>query len=364
MGILLSKNGNHFNGQSTVEEPNRCHQSTAKRKRDSAIGSDHAVTRKKRKHLKVSHSKLAPSFRDVAFKNENGVTDDGNATEQRLVIADAINCTKPSETLMSPPKKSRKRKRKSKDTILSEQKSTTPQPNSDTHLTNMENKVTTPKGSPRPFNLEIEGIETSRTTPKPRRKRKPPTSPYFDTPDTQLSSSPATPTPSVRRDTSKKRSKISIVETALMPTSLPHFRPTSPNEFGLIQEKLRHEPWKMLVAVIFLNVTTAKMALPLLGQLFERWPSPESLSQGISHDVSSNLADFEELSAFLYPIGLYNTRARRLIDFSTMWLANPPQHDILTKRKGLTKYPATAISHLPGVVPSKSLTNDRWVFTP
>jgi methyl-CpG-binding domain protein 4 len=66
-----------------------------------------------------------------------------------------------------------------------------------------------------------------------------------------------------------------------MPSSLPHFRPTSPDEFGLIQEKLRYEPWKMLVAVIFLNVTTAKMALPLLGQLFERWPSPEVLSQGV-----------------------------------------------------------------------------------
>lgn len=79
------------------------------------------------------------------------------------------------------------------------------------------------------------------------------------------------------------------------------------------------------------------------------------------NDVS-NLAIFEELSAFLYPIGLYNTRARRLIDFSTMWLASPPQHDVLTKRKGLTKYPATAISHLPGVCPNTLLTDHRWAF--
>jgi adenine-specific DNA glycosylase len=80
----------------------------------------------------------------------------------------------------------------------------------------------------------------------------------------------------------KKKSKISIVETTTMPSSLPHFRPKSSDEFGLIQEKLRNEPWKMLVAVIFLNVTTAKMALPLLGELFERWPTPEVLSQGTS----------------------------------------------------------------------------------
>ena len=121
------------------------------------------------------------------------------------------------------------------------------------------------------------------TTPSiARRKREAPTSPYFKAPAMQLSSPPATPTPSEK--SLKKMSKISIIEMGPMPSSLPHFRPTSSEEFGLIQEKLRHEPWKMLVAVIFLNVTTAKMALPLLGQLFERWPNPEALSNGsIAH---------------------------------------------------------------------------------
>jgi endonuclease III len=63
----------------------------------------------------------------------------------------------------------------------------------------------------------------------------------------------------------------------------------------------------------------------------------------------SNQANFDELSAFLYPIGLYNTRAKRLIEFSKMWLSDPPRPDVLTRRKGLAKYPPTAISHLPGV---------------
>jgi hypothetical protein len=139
---------------------------------------------------------------------------------------------------------------------------------------------------PRPFlksenygalHLEEENLKTSTLGPdatpkKVRRKRKTPTSPYF-TP-------PAIPTPSPDNALTKK-SKISVVENISMPSSLPHFRPTSLDEFGLIQEKLRHEPWKMLVAVIFLNVTTAKTALPLLGQLFERWPTPEALSKGL-----------------------------------------------------------------------------------
>lgn len=123
-------------------------------------------------------------------------------------------------------------------------------------------------------------IETPPT--KKRRKRAEPTSPYFPVPPTQLSSPPPTPTRKRSRRKTSPISKISIIEAPGVLPSLPHFRPTSENEFGLIQEKLRHEPWKMLVAVIFLNVTTAKMALPLLGRLFEQWPDAEALSKGNS----------------------------------------------------------------------------------
>jgi len=196
---------------------------------------------------------------------------------------------------------------------------------------------------PGPSSTGPQSTKDSISTPaKPRSKRKAPTSPYF---------TPASSPPNCKDKKISSKSKISVVETEIDLPSLPHFRPTSPDEFGLIQEKLRHEPWKMLVAVIFLNKTNAKVALPLLGQLFERWPTPEAVSQGTSTNLSISLisANVQELSTFLYPIGLYNTRARRLIDFSTMWLNNPPRDDVLTTRKGLPKYPPTAISHLPGV---------------
>jgi hypothetical protein len=111
-------------------------------------------------------------------------------------------------------------------------------------------------------------------------------SPYFKAMVLRELSSPlTTPTP---KKPSDKKSKISIAEKALLP-SFPHSRPTSPDEFGLIQEKLRHDPWRMLVAVIFLNVTTAKTALPLLAKLFDRWPTPEALSNGIN--PLENIAD-------------------------------------------------------------------------
>jgi hypothetical protein len=127
--------------------------------------------------------------------------------------------------------------------------------------------------------------EAPTATPRTKRKRKLPTSTYFNVPSSQLSTLPTTPIPF--RHARGRESKVSVIESFDEPASLPHFRPTSPNEFGLIQEKLRHEPWKMLVAVIFLNKTTAKVAIPLLGQLFERWPTPEVLSQGAPRSTQS-----------------------------------------------------------------------------
>ena len=192
-------------------------------------------------------------------------------------------------------------------------------------------------------------ITSEESTPKSKRKQKAPASPYF-TPTERALPSPST-TPG-KATTRTKQSKISVIESLDSPAPLHHFRPTSPNEFGLIQEKLRDEPWKMLVAVIFLNKTTAKMAIPLLAQLFQRWPTPQALSE----------ANIEELTKFLYPIGLYNVRAKRLKDFSTQWIKDPPQRDVLKVRKGLKEYPPTAISHLPGVSVMAGDVNVRWVY--
>jgi hypothetical protein len=134
-------------------------------------------------------------------------------------------------------------------------------------------------GLPKGEEMSLSSSDATSTLSSACGKRKAPTSPYFISLAVQPSSPPTTTTSSEK--SLDKRSKISVIETWPMPSSLPHFRPTSPEEFGLIQEKLCYEPWKMLVAVIFLNVTTAKMALPLLGQLFERWPTPEALSRGL-----------------------------------------------------------------------------------
>merc|ERR1712223_978434 len=74
--------------------------------------------------------------------------------------------------------------------------------------------------------------------------------------------------------------------------------PKSP--FNLIQEELYSEPWKLLLATIFLNKTNGKVALPLFWDFLTKWPNPESVCE----------ASEEDIATFLQPIGLYNRRAR------------------------------------------------------
>ncbi|XP_065350776.1 methyl-CpG-binding domain protein 4-like [Cloeon dipterum] len=80
--------------------------------------------------------------------------------------------------------------------------------------------------------------------------------------------------------------------------------PRSP--YDLIQEKLYHDPWKLLIATIFLNKTRGSVACPLVWLFFEKWPDPEA----------AIAADLDELAAFLRPLGLHNRRAEQIVRFS------------------------------------------------
>ena len=111
--------------------------------------------------------------------------------------------------------------------------------------------------------------------------------------------------------------------------------PRSP--FNLVQETLFHDPWKLLVATIFLNKTSGriqntciytywmltsiqhwnvafffpfsikgKMAIPVLWQFFEYYPSAQVTRE----------ADWKPMSELMKPLGLYELRAKALIRFS------------------------------------------------
>ncbi|XP_010072588.1 PREDICTED: methyl-CpG-binding domain protein 4, partial [Pterocles gutturalis] len=100
--------------------------------------------------------------------------------------------------------------------------------------------------------------------------------------------------------------------------------PRSP--FNLVQETLFHDPWKLLIATIFLNKTSGKMAIPVLWEFFKKYPSPEV----------ARTADWKEMSELLKPLGLYELRARTIIKFSDEYLSKRWKYPI--ELHGIGKY--------------------------
>ncbi|XP_074007890.1 methyl-CpG-binding domain protein 4 isoform X3 [Numenius arquata] len=100
--------------------------------------------------------------------------------------------------------------------------------------------------------------------------------------------------------------------------------PRSP--FNLIQETLFHDPWKLLIATIFLNKTSGKMAIPVLWEFLKKYPSPEV----------ARAADWKEMSELLRPLGLYELRAKTIIKFSDEYLSKRWRYPI--ELHGIGKY--------------------------
>ncbi|XP_067400464.1 methyl-CpG-binding domain protein 4 isoform X2 [Emydura macquarii macquarii] len=100
--------------------------------------------------------------------------------------------------------------------------------------------------------------------------------------------------------------------------------PRSP--FNLVQETLFHDPWKLLIATIFLNKTSGKMAVPVLWEFLEKYPSP---------DVART-SDWKEMSELLKPLGLYKIRAKTIIKFSDEFLTKQWKYPI--ELHGIGKY--------------------------
>ena len=67
-----------------------------------------------------------------------------------------------------------------------------------------------------------------------------------------------------------KPSPVPSRKSQLAPNWIP---PKSP--FNLIQESLFHDPWKLLIATIFLNRTSGGKAIPVMWDFFKTYPNPE-----------------------------------------------------------------------------------------
>ncbi|MCJ1322736.1 hypothetical protein MMC15_008086 [Xylographa vitiligo] len=119
---------------------------------------------------------------------------------------------------------------------------------------------------------------------------------------------------SLRRKNTSKASRF-FPKAPVKKFSCIPFPALNATSFGLVQERLCHEPFRLLVAVMFLNKTRGKVALPVCYDIFARYPSPEDLAN----------ANFEELSGMIHELGLQNQRAERMIKLAQTWVLKPPK---------------------------------------
>ncbi|XP_063486293.1 methyl-CpG-binding domain protein 4 isoform X3 [Symphalangus syndactylus] len=115
---------------------------------------------------------------------------------------------------------------------------------------------------------------------------------------------------------------------ALSPPRRKAFKKWTPprSPFNLIQETLFHDPWKLLIATIFLNRTSGKMAIPVLWKFLEKYPSAEV----------ARTADWRDVSELLKPLGLYDLRAKTIVKFSDEYLTKQWKYPI--ELHGIGKY--------------------------
>ena len=132
-----------------------------------------------------------------------------------------------------------------------------------------------------------------------------------------------------------------------------------------MQEKLAHDPFRLLLATIFLNKTPGERAMPVFYQLMKMYPTPDDLAQ-------ANVADVTEI---IHHLGFQNQRAHKCVEMAKKWVESPPTRG---RRARKLHYPckgdgkdvgsddfitdedsrvAWEISHLPGLGP---YSHDSW----
>jgi len=105
-----------------------------------------------------------------------------------------------------------------------------------------------------------------------------------------------------------------------------------PKKGQLFQERLKYNPFWMLVACQLVNLTNWEgQAEPAFQYILARHLTPESLAE----------AEAETLHEILKPLGLWRRRAITLPKFARAWLQGKPEcYDDVLKMPGCGKYSA------------------------
>jgi len=104
--------------------------------------------------------------------------------------------------------------------------------------------------------------------------------------------------------------------------------PRSP--YGLIQEDLWPDEFKILVTCMLLNCTTRRAVEKVIPKLFSKYPDASSMAA----------ADFDVLSSIIAPLGFRNRRARNIIEMSKHFLRPTWKH--ASELPGIGPYAAAA----------------------
>ncbi|KAI0387262.1 DNA glycosylase [Hypomontagnella monticulosa] len=139
----------------------------------------------------------------------------------------------------------------------------------------------------------------------PKRKAK---SPYFNTPEPSSPLKAKSPRP--------PRGTVPCIP----------FPPLEAPKFGLIQEDLAADPFRLLIAVTFLIRVKGKHAIPVFYKLMKIYPTPKDLAE----------ADKDSILDVIKHLGLGTVRAAAIRKYARLWTENPPQADV---RYGVKNYP-------------------------
>ncbi|KFY45154.1 hypothetical protein V494_01121 [Pseudogymnoascus sp. VKM F-4513 (FW-928)] len=121
------------------------------------------------------------------------------------------------------------------------------------------------------------------------------------------------------------------------------FPPLSSPQFGLLQEKLRHDPLRLLIGVTFLIRTYGKSSIPIYYKLMELFPTATDLAN----------ADKEVIVELTRHLGLQSVRADTYIRYAKTFLDDPP---VKGRRYRVENYP-TKNAHA-GIKKGEILSDD------
>ncbi|CAG8950384.1 hypothetical protein HYFRA_00006877 [Hymenoscyphus fraxineus] len=299
-------------------------QSNTSRRRDSVSASSPAVMRMKRNKVadffEDYESRGLPTFSDVDSQEEPAsMTIRGDTqmpVEEELMAAREATQMSIDEPFSTAP-------------MLQSDEEASPDSSYRTAVEEFEQESTSQQ-------VQLKAISPLKSVKKKISKRQPAKSPYFsqttespkkggkakaaetDNPIQDVTETPNTP---------KKRSAASPNKRSPggIVSCIP-FPPLSSPTFGIIQEKLAHDPFRLLIAVTFLNRTRGKTAVPVFYELMKRYPTPEALASAPKEDIVD----------IIRHLGFQNQRADTFKKYGQQWVEDPPMKD---KRYAVRGYP-------------------------